>query len=137
AAHYGLADDVVVKSDDLAVLVETRLDGMDIGWPVAPTAHVVLAGPLHLYRLAGAERARRSNCFDDQVGIRDRAAAKAAACLHHMQPHLIRRCPADLRGGGLIDIRHLMSAPDIDGAVLIDAGDRVEWFDRRMGEIGE
>ena len=128
---------MIVESDDLAVLVEPRLDGMDIGRAVSPAAHVVLARPLYLHRFAGAERARRRDRLDDEVGIGDRAAAETAAGLHHMQLHLVRRGAADLGCGRLIDVGHLMPAPDVDGAVLVDAGDGIERFDRGMNEIGK
>ena len=137
ARVHRLADDVVLPADDAALAVEPGPQGMDVGRPVAPAFHVVLAGPLHLHRHAGPERARRRDRFHDNVAVIGRAAAEAAASLHDVHADLVRRDAGNLRRDGLVEPGHLVPAPDLDRPVFVHPRHRVERLERGLGEIGE
>ena len=92
-----LADEPVAECDDLAVRVETGFELMDEGRTITAAAHVVLARPLHFDRRLPADGLGDGDRFDDDIGIRDRAAAEAAAGFHHMEDDFIRRDLSDLR----------------------------------------
>jgi len=136
ARHDRLADDVVRPGGDIALGIETRLHRMHIGWTVTPALHVVIARPLHFYRPRPAEGFRHLNRLRHHIGIEHRAPAKAAAGAHHMQLHLVWRHTGDLRRDILIEVRHLVPGPDLDDSIL-HLRHRVQWLERRMGQIGE
>ncbi len=84
---------MVLPRDEPPFPVEPRFQPMHVGWTVAAAAHVILAGPLHAHR-SPADRLRDGDGLHDDIAVRDRAPAEAAAGLHHMQRHLVRVTPA-------------------------------------------
>ena len=130
-----LADDPVAPCDQPPFGIEPRLEAMDVHRPVATAAHVVFARPLHLHRRAPADRLRDRDSLDDHVGVGDRASAEAAARLHHVQPNLVGRGLCHLSGSRLIEVGHLVPAPDLDDPILGSARDGVHRLERRMGEV--
>ena len=93
--------------------------------------HCTLTGARQPIALRGRHR------LDDHVGVGDGAPAEAAAGLHHVQPHLVRRaCPRPGRRR-LVEVGHLVPAPDLEHAVVVPPRDRVHRLQRGMGEVGE
>ena len=70
------------------------------------------------------------------IGVEHRATAETAAGAHHMQLHLVGRHAGDLRCDILIEIRHLVTAPDFEHAIF-HPRHRIERLERGMGEIRE
>ena len=128
----------MLPGDELAVGVEPGLHRVHVGRPVAPALHVVLAGPLHLDRRAASPSARAVDTASTITSASEhRAPAEAAAGLHHVQPHLVRRDAGDLGRDRLVEVGHLVPAPDLDHPVLAHPRHRVHRLERGVGEVGE
>ena len=54
-----------------------------------------------------------------------------------MHANLRRVHARDLRGDRLVEVGHLVPAPDFEHAVAVHPRDRVQWLQRGMGEVGE
>ena len=136
ARHDRLPDDVVRPRDDVAVSIEAGLHRVHIGRAVAAALHVVVARPLHLDGPRPADGLRHLDRFRHHIGIEHRAPAKTAARAHDMKLDLVGSDAGNLRGDILVEVRHLMSAPDLDDAIL-HLRHGIERFERRMREVGE
>ena len=109
---------------------------VDVNRAVAAARHVVLARPLHLDRRLPADRLGGADRLDDHVGIGRGAPAEAAAGHHHVQPHPLERQPGDPGGDRLVEVRHLVAAPDLD-EVVVPPRDGVHRLERGMRQVGE
>ncbi len=128
---------MVLPGDDLAILIQARPQVMHIGGAIAPATHVIFPRPLDLDRGLPANRLCHGNGFRHHIGIRHAATAKATAGFQDMQYNLVRGCFRDLRGDVLIQAWHLVAAPDFQNTLWRHPCNRIQWFHRCMGQIGE
>ena len=121
---------------DLARAVDHALDVVGVDRAVAAARHVVLARPLHLDRRLPADRLRGLHRLGDHVRVGRGAPSEAAAGHHDVQLDLVGRDARDLGRGRLVEVRHLVPAPDLDHVVVVPR-DRVHRLHRGVGEVGE
>ena len=91
---------------------------------------------MHPDRRPPADRLGDRHRLGDDVGIGDRPAAEAAAGHHHVQLDLLRRHPRDAGRDRLVEVGHLVAAPDLEQSIL-QPRHRVERLHRGVGEVGE
>ena len=95
---------------------------MDVERPVAAAAHVVLAGPLHLDRRLPADRLGDARPPRRSRRHRRRRAGRSCRPVFITCSLTLSGVDAgDLGGDRLVEIGHLVAAPDLERAVVVHA----------------